>query len=118
MVLQELDLSLNALTGDLSWDPPANLTWLNLSYNKLKGPLRADWALPASLTTLLLNENSLMGTLPPELGLPEGMQDIELAFNPDLEGPLPANWSLHNLKVGVFFGCNLTGGRPGTYGAM
>ncbi|KAL4428347.1 hypothetical protein ABPG75_002436 [Micractinium tetrahymenae] len=91
--LQKLAFQHNNLSGRIppAWfealTAPANLSLLDLSSNRLTGPLPS--VVPPTLLTLHLDSNNLSGGLPPSLfaGLPVSLR-LLAASNNRLSGPL------------------------------
>ena len=82
--------------GDLT-----NLTWLDLSHNKLSEGIPTELGSLANLEALSLGDNRLSGSIPSELGNLVNLQVLNLASN-QLSGPLPQGLtSLHAL--GTFY---------------
>jgi Leucine-rich repeat (LRR) protein len=67
--LSYLDLSYNGLTGNISAHKlSSNITTIDLSHNKLKGPIPSSFAGLPLLQKLLLNNNNLTGFAPSDNG--------------------------------------------------
>ena len=89
--LQSLNLARNALTGEL---PAAalcrftDLRVLDLSFNRLRGPLPACLGELVALEVLYLANNDLQGRLPPLWARLQRLQALHLQGNARLEAPL------------------------------
>ncbi|KAK4754009.1 hypothetical protein SAY87_002113 [Trapa incisa] len=87
-----LKLSNNSLTGfegnpvNLKW---ANLAYLDLSFNKLQGPLPAP---PDSISIYLASNNRFSGDIPPLLCSMEFIEMLDLAHN-NFSGVIPRCFS-------------------------
>lgn len=69
-LLEEMWLNENSLTGAVPWDAwglPDRLASLDVSHNRLSGPLPTGTALPDSMIIFAVSNNELTGTLPAEL---------------------------------------------------
>ncbi|KAI3880655.1 hypothetical protein MKW92_005496 [Papaver armeniacum] len=80
--LQDLDLSHNNFTGlisSISW--PKSLILINLSNNRLVGPISSDWVRLRNLFGLILDDNSLNGTIPPVLFTLPSLEMLLLSTN-------------------------------------
>jgi Leucine-rich repeat (LRR) protein len=64
---------------------------LDLSYNKLSGPLPVDFANLASLQELLLDVNAFEGGLPGDWAGLANLRKVFLSEN-KLTGPIPEAW--------------------------
>lgn len=85
-----VDLSRNALTGDISimqtWE--SKLENLDLSSNNLSGNLPNLTSQFPNLSYLKIRNNSLMGNLPPAIGTCPRLSEVDLSIN-NLDGPIP-----------------------------
>ena len=92
----KLNLTSNRLEGPIPTELGnlASLTWLDLSYNRLEGPIPTELGNLASLTQLELSGNKLTGTIPTELGNLTSLTLLGLSSNM-LEGTIPTE--LRNL---------------------
>ncbi|KAI3950162.1 hypothetical protein MKW92_044476 [Papaver armeniacum] len=80
--LQDLDLSYNNFTGLISsicW--PKSLNLIDLSHNRLIGPISSDWVRLRNLYYLRLDDNSLNGTIPPVLFTLPSLEWLLLSTN-------------------------------------
>ncbi len=99
--LTTLWLGANQLTGNI---PPEigqlrNLTDLNLDFNQLSGSIPPLIGQLQHLKFLRLNGNQLTGSIPPEIGQLSMLRFLNMAFNPNLSGPLPVTiTSLSNME--------------------
>lgn len=85
-----LDLSFNRLSGPI---PPelgnlTALTRLNLSYNRLTGPIPPELGNLSALKRLIIYQNRLTGTIPAELGRLSNLTIFDLYEN-RLTGTIP-----------------------------
>jgi Leucine-rich repeat (LRR) protein len=86
-----LELSGNALTGELDYESFAGLEYLttvNISYNKLTGIVPDFLGTNPNLVTLNLAGNSFVGTVPTSTGRARKLRDLNLQSNM-LSGLLP-----------------------------
>lgn len=65
---------------------------LELSSNKLQGPLPPAWSNMAGLTVLGLDSNGFVGTVPPSWGSWKNISNVRLSDNPGLTGCMPRAW--------------------------
>ncbi|KAH0467270.1 hypothetical protein IEQ34_004508 [Dendrobium chrysotoxum] len=89
--LSLMELQSNYLTGSISndpWSTPAMLGQLNLSNNRLSGPLPASFGSFSALQILLLNGNQFAGAIPPQLGKLKHLLKIDLSLN-NFTGKIP-----------------------------
>ncbi|KAM0908803.1 hypothetical protein ACQ4PT_015221 [Festuca glaucescens] len=90
--LATIDLTTNRLTGPIpeAFGHLPNLATLNLYYNNFSGEIPASIGRLPSLVTLMLFSNRLNGTLPPDLGKnsSSGLLYIEVDDN-DITGAIP-----------------------------
>ncbi|KAI3896989.1 hypothetical protein MKX03_015813 [Papaver bracteatum] len=80
--LQWLDLSDNNFTGLISsicW--PKSLILINLSSNRLVGPIFSEWTGLQNLSSLSLHNNSLNGTIPLVLFTLPSLEELVLSAN-------------------------------------
>ena len=94
-----LDLSFNRLSGPIPSElgSLSALTRLNLSYNRLTGAIPAELGNLPALKRLIIYQNRLSGSLPPELGNLSSLTILDFYEN-QLTGPVPTEWSnLSNL---------------------
>jgi hypothetical protein len=117
--LTELTIQNADLSGPfpLTWSA-TNLTTLDLSNNRLGGPLDPNLSLLAQLTQLNLALNSLTGKIPPELGALLNLNKLQLNSN-RFSGPVPA--SLANLTNLVYLDLSnnrLNGSVPALIGEI
>ncbi|KAK2647604.1 hypothetical protein Ddye_015093 [Dipteronia dyeriana] len=90
--LQKLDLSANALSGNI---PPQICSWmpylvtLDLSNNDLSGPIPTDLAKCTYLNNLILSNNRLSGPIPYQLTILGRLKKFSVANN-DLTGTVPS----------------------------
>ncbi|KAI3950164.1 hypothetical protein MKW92_044478 [Papaver armeniacum] len=80
--LQDLELSYNNFDGLISsicW--PKSLNLINLSSNRLVGPISSDWIGIQNLFYLSLSNNSLNGTIPPVLFTLPSLKMLLLSTN-------------------------------------
>ncbi len=86
-----LELADNQLAGSIpdQLGDLANLTRLDLANNELAGPLPSALGRASNLASVDLRSNALTGPLPPEFGHLTLLNQLILADNPDLAGPLP-----------------------------
>ena len=109
-----LDLSQNRLTGPMPTElgSLANLQWLSLWGNQLTGPVPAWLGGLVNLEWLYLNENQLTGPIPTELGHLANLQRLSLSQN-RLTGPIPTELGrLANLQRLSLSQNRLTGPIP------
>ncbi|MED6199131.1 hypothetical protein PIB30_073090 [Stylosanthes scabra] len=95
--LQELDLSLNQITGsipdDLSIFP--FLKELYVSGNQLRGKIPDNIKLPSQLEALYISSNYLEGGIPKSFGDICGLESLDLSYN-NMTGELPV--AIQNLS--------------------
>ena len=116
----ELDLSSNRLTGPIPAElgDLSNLRTLDLADNRLTGPIPAELGDLSNLQTLQLVDNRLTGPIPAELGDLSNLQTLQLAIN-RLTGPIPAGLSnLTNLELLSLSSNRLTGPIPAELGDL
>ncbi|KAI3885927.1 hypothetical protein MKW92_007214 [Papaver armeniacum] len=98
--LEYLDLSSNDFTGlipSISW--PESLMDIDLSVNRLVGPIPPEWNRLPKPVNLILWNNLLNGTIPPTLFTLPSLHDLDLAQNQFTDvGEFP-NGSLSQLEV-------------------
>ncbi len=115
-----LDLSGQRLSGPI---PPglgalANLERLDLAGNNLSGPVPPALRSLQNLESLQLSWNDLSGPIPPELGTLANLERLDLAGN-DLSGPIPPELrSLQNLESLRLSANDLSGPIPPELGAL
>jgi hypothetical protein len=121
--LRELIMDNNALHGPLALSEDviafgATLTYLDLRFNRIEGPLTAGFLSHfPNLASLDLESNRLMGPLP-EAGLPfDTLRRLCLSGNPRLTGPVPLSWRglrhLVRLTLGPLLDADVRDERPG-----
>ena len=99
-------------------DDQGRVIRLNLSRNRLKGPIPKEFGSLTNLQGLLLHENGLTGPIPKELGSLTNLESL-LLFNNDLTGPIPPELgSLTNLRSLWLPQNNLTGPIPKELGSL
>ena len=100
--LRWLTVEKNELSGPI---PPwigslPVLERLELQENRLTGPVPAELGSARALTMAGLSRNRLSGRIPAELGKLKSLEQLLLAHNPDLTGPLPPELTgVQNLGV-------------------
>ena len=91
---------------------------LDLSRNRLTGPIPIELAYLAQLEELFLSVNNLEGPIPPELGSLTQLRELHLTVN-DLSGAIPAELgSLANLAVLKLGDNELSGPIPAELGNL
>ena len=99
-------------------DDQGRVIRLNLSRNRLKGPIPKEFGSLTNLQGLLLHENGLTGPIPKELGSLTNLESL-LLLNNDLTGPIPPELgSLTNLRSLWLPQNNLTGPIPKELGSL
>ncbi|XP_077252283.1 leucine-rich receptor-like protein kinase family protein [Tasmannia lanceolata] len=86
-----MELQNNYLTGRISEEPtkvPSKLGQLNLSNNRLVGPLPCSIGNFSSLQILLLSGNQITGEIPSELGLLKHVWKLDMSRN-NFSGTIP-----------------------------
>ncbi|CAI9767871.1 unnamed protein product [Fraxinus pennsylvanica] len=86
-----LDLSSNYLTSSFAFHKfnySANLTWVDLSYNQLEGPIPDSFGELIFLEGLYLSNNKLNGEIPKSLGNLSYLYTLDLSYN-ELNGTFP-----------------------------
>ena len=103
--LEWLNLAGNALTGPVPVELGSlvNLEWLNLAGNALTGPVPVELGSLMDLERLWLYGNDLTGSIPSELGSLVNLETLDLSYNWDLSGPLPAGLEQSRLEELDFF---------------
>ena len=96
----ELDLSFNALSGEI---PPelgslSNLEWLRLGNNKLSGEIPAELGSLFNLEWLRLFNNALSGEIPAELGSLSNLTEL-LLYGNELSGCVPSSLEDQSRKI-------------------
>ncbi|KAK8949549.1 Leucine-rich repeat receptor-like serine/threonine-protein kinase BAM3 [Platanthera zijinensis] len=89
--LSLMELQSNYLAGRISdepWQNPGMLGQLNLSDNRLSGPLPPSFGNFLALQSLLLGRNQFAGVIPPQLGKLKHLLKIDLSFN-NFSGEIP-----------------------------
>ncbi|KAG1367878.1 leucine-rich repeat receptor-like serine/threonine-protein kinase BAM3 [Cocos nucifera] len=89
--LSLMELQNNYLTGVITEEPtkkPGKLGQLNLSNNRLFGPLPSSIGNFSALQILLLGGNQFTGPIPPQMGLPKHMLKIDMSRN-NFSGRIP-----------------------------
>ncbi|XP_010918071.1 uncharacterized protein [Elaeis guineensis] len=89
--LSLMELQNNYLTGVITEDPtkkPAKLGQLNLSNNRLFGPIPSSIGNFSALQILLLGGNQFTGLVPPQVGLLNHMLKIDMSRN-NFSGTIP-----------------------------
>ncbi|XVF79039.1 hypothetical protein PTKIN_Ptkin14bG0187600 [Pterospermum kingtungense] len=111
--LQEIDLTLNYLSGTIPSDwGSLQLVNISLYGNRLTGSIPREWANLSSLTRLVLQQNQFSGNLPPALGNLPKIDAMVLSSN-NFTGELPETFA--NLIAMKQFGIsdnNFTGNIP------
>ncbi|XP_058100934.1 probable LRR receptor-like serine/threonine-protein kinase At1g53440 isoform X3 [Magnolia sinica] len=111
--LQELDLTLNYLSGKI----PARWASLPLRHmsilgNRITGTVPKEFGSISTLTSLVLEDNLLEGPLPPELGNLSNLQRFLASAN-NFTGPLPTTFrKLTNLTIFTIDGNPISGKIP------
>ncbi|GLJ14220.1 hypothetical protein SUGI_0228270 [Cryptomeria japonica] len=92
-----LNFSYNSLTGRLpSLGGMQHIQAIDISANKLSGPIPGDIGSCSGLQYLNLSENKLEGIVPISIGQLKSLESIDLSFN-ELSGPVPR--SIANLTM-------------------
>lgn len=119
MVLQELDLSSNRISGTLKGiHYLRSMKVFSVGFNGLTGPVPPDFAQCLDLEALQLHDNSLTGCIPPQLSACRSLRCLYLYSN-DLTGPLPPELAeLQMLKELRVWDNQLTGPIPPVYGRL
>ncbi|XP_028800826.1 probable leucine-rich repeat receptor-like protein kinase At1g35710 isoform X2 [Neltuma alba] len=118
--LTYLDLSYNKLTGIIPIQIGAlhNLIYLDLSYNKLTGIIPIQIGALHNLTYLDLSYNKLTGIIPIQIGALHNLTYLDLSYN-KLTGIIPIQiGALHNLTYLDLSYNKLTGIIPSQIGAL
>ncbi|KAL0306171.1 UNVERIFIED_CONTAM: Receptor-like protein kinase BRI1-like 3 [Sesamum radiatum] len=109
--LEELDLSVNQLTGEL----PSNFVSCSSLFSLKLGNVPFEFCSrtpDSALEKMLLANNYLSGSVPSELGLCKKLRTIDLSFN-NLNGSIPQEiWNLPEISDVVMWANNLTGEIP------
>ncbi|KAK7306677.1 hypothetical protein VNO77_44629 [Canavalia gladiata] len=91
--LSRLVLKKNNLTGSLpDFESNLNLTYVDISHNKISGAIPPSLANCTNLMEIHLSMNKFTGLIPSELGKLWHLLVLDLAHN-NLEGPLPSHLS-------------------------
>ena len=94
------------------------VTWLNLNYNDLSGPIPPELGSLTNLTELWLYANTLSGPIPPELEALDNLKRLALNLN-QLTGPIPPELgNLRNLTSLEIAGNELSGSIPPELGSL
>ncbi|XP_028054592.1 receptor-like protein 6 [Camellia sinensis] len=112
--LGELDLSYNRLQGPLPI-PPLSTSFYSVSYNRLTGELPPLICRLSSLYVLNLSNNNLTGTILPCLSnFSDSLKVLNLKGN-NFQGPIPHSYNRGNkLKMIDYSGNQLQGKVPGS----
>ncbi|KAL5554036.1 hypothetical protein UlMin_041437 [Ulmus minor] len=105
-----LDLSHNKLTGPI-WPEFGDLKKLHvfdLNYNNLSGPIPIRLCEMTSLETLDLSHNQLSGPIPPSLVKLSFLSKFNVSYN-QLRGPIPSGGQFLTFPNSSFDGNNLCG---------
>ena len=116
----ELDLSDNRLRGPIPGNMGglSNLTGLFLNSNRLTGPIPSDLGNLSNLNSLDLGRNQMSGQIPRELGNLSNLSWLGLASN-QLTGPIPSELgSLANLTLLFLENNQLNGEIPRELGNL
>ena len=99
-------------------DADGRVTWLDLSFNNLTGPIPPALGNLARLRELNLSANELSGPIPAWLGSMTGLRELDLAWN-ELTGPIPSELErLVNLERLDLSRNELSGPIPAWLGSM
>ncbi|KAI3769116.1 hypothetical protein L6452_00215 [Arctium lappa] len=111
--LQFLDLHSNGLSGVIPNTLPTSLQFIDISDNKLKGPLTPNVGLLTKLTKLNLGKNQLFGEVPWEIVSCGKLQLLDLGNN-GFSGLLPKQLGqIPSLGISLNLSCNqFTGEIP------
>ncbi|XP_020202796.1 receptor-like protein kinase [Cajanus cajan] len=98
--LTRLRLDVNNLAGTLpDFESTSSLSYMNISENKISGPIPSSLGKFTNLTDVDLSNNKFSGHIPSELGSLVILQRLNLSHN-KLEGPLPPELSnCHKMAV-------------------
>eukprot|EP00252_Welwitschia_mirabilis_P023527 TRINITY_DN6674_c0_g1_i3.p1 TRINITY_DN6674_c0_g1~~TRINITY_DN6674_c0_g1_i3.p1 ORF type:complete len:725 (-),score=143.95 TRINITY_DN6674_c0_g1_i3:489-2663(-) len=107
--LKILDLSNNAITGNIPYSLPQNLQEFNLASNQLSGNIPYSISGMTNLTKLNFNHNQLSGQIQDVFNNHEALSKIDFSFN-NLSQNLPRSFkSLTSLSVLYLQNNQLTG---------
>ncbi|XP_022889228.1 probably inactive leucine-rich repeat receptor-like protein kinase IMK2 [Olea europaea var. sylvestris] len=117
--LSILDLSFNDLTSSFAFhwlfNSSASLTSIDLSYNRIKGPIPdADGEL-IFLQELVLSYNVFRGMIPKSLGNLSHLYSLDMSYN-ELNGPLPNFTKISSLRNLILNNNKLNGFHPQSLG--
>ncbi|THG14103.1 hypothetical protein TEA_009361 [Camellia sinensis var. sinensis] len=118
--LTGLDLSSNRLSGPIpsSIGQLTNLTGLDLSSNRLSGPIPSSIGQLTNLTGLDLSSNRLSGPIPSSIGQLTNLTGLDLSSN-RLSGPIPSSiGQLTNLTWLDLSSNRLSGPIPSSIGQL
>ncbi|KAL5805511.1 hypothetical protein ACOSQ4_028244 [Xanthoceras sorbifolium] len=113
---KNLNFSLNLLSGQipLMVGKFSNLQYLDLSNNKLSGPISSQIVNFLDLQTLVLRNNSLSGRIPLEIGKLQNLSYLDLSYN-FINGTIPSQFIQFTLIYLDISHNNLSGAIPDSF---